>query len=254
MEEELDIGRKIQLSMVPQVFPAFPDRSEFDIHAILKPARQVGGDFYDFYFIDDNRLCFCIGDVAGKGVPAALFMAMTKTLIKSRSVDDYSTASIVTHVNNELKRDNKVAMFVTLVLGILHIRTGELLYTNAGHNYPYLKRSDSSMETLAQTHGPIVGAVQGLTYTEEKIILKAGDIIFLYTDGITEAMDQEGKIYSDLRLSGLLNMSSKGSLEHLINYIVSDVEKFEVGVEQTDDITMLALELHDISEAEKDTR
>ena len=249
MEKELDVGRKIQMSMIPQVFPAFPDRREFDIHAILKPARQVGGDLYDFYFLDEDRLCFCIGDVSGKGVPAALFMAMTKTLIKSRSVDDHSPASIVGHVNNELKRDNKIAMFVTLVLGILDVRTGEVLYTNAGHNHPYIKRADGTIETLVQSHGAIVGAVQGLDYKEEKIMLKGGDIILLYTDGVTEAMSQKGKLYSDLRLSKLLETTSSESLEYLINRIVSDVEEFETGVEQTDDVTMLALQIRDISSA-----
>ena len=251
MEKELDIGREIQMSMVPQVFPAFPERKEFDIYAILQPARQVGGDLYDFYFLDGNRLCFCIGDVSGKGVPAALFMAMTKTLIKSRSVDDYSTASIVTHVNDELSKDNKASMFVTLILGILHVGTGELLYTNAGHNRPYIRRSDGNVETLVQSHGPIMGAVPGLAYNEEKTKLVTGDVILLYTDGVTEAMNQNGKLYSDLRLNQLFATSSTASLEYLINSIVSDVEQFEAGAEQTDDITMLALEFHDTSEAEE---
>ncbi|MCZ6539949.1 MAG: PAS domain S-box protein, partial [Chloroflexi bacterium] len=133
MQDELNIGREIQMSMVPRTFPAFPDRVEFDVYATLEPAREVGGDFYDFFFIDEERLCFGIGDVSGKGVPAALFMAMSKTLIKSRAVDDRSTASILTHVNDELSADNKSTMFVTVFAAILNIRTGELVYTNAGH-------------------------------------------------------------------------------------------------------------------------
>lgn len=251
MEQELNIGREIQMSMVPQVFPAFPDREEIDIYAVLQPARQVGGDLYDFYFLDGSRLCFCIGDVSGKGVPAALFMAMTKTLIKSRSVDDYSTASIVTHVNDELSKDNKPSMFVTLILGILDVRSGELLYTNAGHNRPYIIRAGGELEVLTQRNGPIVGAMPGLAYNEQSIQLNASDVMVLYTDGVTEGMDREGTLYSDARFEDFLGNASPESLEDLINGIVSDVERFEAGAEQSDDITLLALEYRGVLEDEE---
>ncbi|MCZ6484110.1 MAG: SpoIIE family protein phosphatase, partial [Acidobacteria bacterium] len=139
MENELNVGRDIQMSMVPLTFPYPPDRDEFLVYAKLKPARELGGDFYDFYFVDERRFFFCIGDVSGKGVPAALFMAVTKTLIKSRTGEDCSTASILTHINDELSKDNSSCMFVTLFAGILDVTTGEFIYTNAGHNPPYLR-------------------------------------------------------------------------------------------------------------------
>ncbi len=144
MESELNVGHEIQMSFVPD-FSSLPDRAEFSICATLEPAREVGGDFYDSYFLDEERFCFCIADVSGKGVPAALFMAMAKTLIKSRAGDDRSTASILTHVNDELSVDNPNCMFVTVFAGILNIRSGELLYTNAGHNPPYIRKQDGTL-------------------------------------------------------------------------------------------------------------
>ena len=241
METELNVGREIQMSMVPQKFPAFPDREEFDVYATLQPAREVGGDLYDYYFLDKDRLCFCIGDVSGKGVPAALFMAMTKTLIKSRSVDDYSTASIVTHVNDALGEDNPQSMFVTLFLAILNVRTGELLYTNAGHNPSYIRRRSGSVEALKELHGPIVGAMPGLAYKESSMLLGAGDTMLLYTDGVTEAMNKEGEFYSDPRLDGLVDRTSFESTQQLTETVMADVVAFEDGADRADDITILAL-------------
>jgi sigma-B regulation protein RsbU (phosphoserine phosphatase) len=251
MEKELDIGREIQMSMVPSEFPAFPNRREISIYAILQPARQVGGDLYDFYFLDDSRLCFCIGDVSDKGVPAALFMAMTKTLIKSRSVDDYSTASIVTHVNDELSKDNVSSMFVTLLLGILDVRTGNFVYTNAGHNYPYIKRVDGTLEVLKHRHGPVVGAVPGLTYKEIKLKLEVDDVIFMYTDGVTEAMNHDGELYSDDRLDKCLEMSTFQSVQNIIDEVISDVQGYAAGADQADDIAILALQFDGVSEVEE---
>jgi len=132
MQEELNVGRDIQMSMVPDTIPAFPEHGEFDIYGLLKPAREIGGDFYDYFFIDSDKLCICVGDVSGKGVPAALFMAVTKTLIKSTAGEDHSTASIITRVNDEISQDNPSCMFITLFLGILDIRSGKFSYTNAG--------------------------------------------------------------------------------------------------------------------------
>lgn len=242
MQAELDVGREIQLSLVPQEFPAFPDRRELDVHGLLQPAREVGGDLYDFYFIDEDRLCFCVGDVSGKGVPAALFMAMARTLIKSRSVDDDSTASIVTHVNDELSADNPQSMFVTLFLGILNVRTGELVYTNAGHNPSYVKRAHGSVELLKQLHGPIVGAMPGLTYKQAALNLSGGDIVLLYTDGVTEAMNGNGELYSDPRLARLVESADFESARQLTETVFRDVVDFEAGAERADDITILTLD------------
>ena len=191
MERELNVGRDIQMSMVPLTFPPFPNRKEISIYGSLEPAREIGGDFFDFFFIDDDRLCFCIGDVSGKGVPAALFMAVTKTLIKSRATDDPSTASVLTHANDELSRDNPNGMFVTLFIGVLDIRSGEFDYTNAGHNPPYLIRTDGPPEAMSDRHGPIVGAMKGMVYRKGTDVMLPGDILYMYTDGVTEEMDTD---------------------------------------------------------------
>ncbi len=241
MEDELNVGREIQMSLVPQEFPAFPDYQEFDIHALLQPAREVGGDLYDFYFLDAERLCLCVGDVSGKGVPAALFMAMTKTLIKSRSVDDHSTGSIITHVNDELSADNPQSMFVTLFLAILDIRNGELLYTNAGHNPSYVRRANGTVEVLTQRHGPIVGAMPGLAYQEASIKLGKGDVVLMYTDGVTEAMNSAGTLYSDPRLDDLVKSMACEAPNQITDIVMKDVVEFESGAERADDITILAL-------------
>jgi len=244
MQEELNIGREIQMSMIPLTFPAFPDREDFTVYATLQPAREVGGDFYDFFFIGKDRFCFCIGDVAGKGVPAALFMAVTKTLIKSRAVDERSTTNILNHVNRELSRNNKESMFVTVFLGILDISTGELVYTNAGHNPPYLMRADGELVRLDERHGPVVGALEDLEYREDTETLHPGDLVFLYTDGLTEAMNSSLNLYSESRLAGWLEDNGRGAVEDIVDGMVEDVKRFEAGADQADDLTILAVVLH----------
>ncbi len=244
MEDELNIGREIQMSMIPLVFPAFPDHDEFSIFAMLKPAREVAGDFYDFYFVDEDRMCFCIGDVSGKGVAAALFMAMTKTLIKSRAADDRSPASILTHLNNELNANNKKSMFVTLFVGIMNIRTGEFVYTNAGHNPSYLKRRDGDLLRLDRLHGPMVGAMEGMIYQEDEDIMAPGDLLLLYTDGVTEAMDVGERMFSEDRLKNLLLSAGSGDAEAVVGRTVAAVEAFKGEMEQADDITVLGLAFH----------
>jgi sigma-B regulation protein RsbU (phosphoserine phosphatase) len=241
MEEELNIGREIQMSMVPLTFPAFPAREEFSVYAALHPAREVGGDFYDFYFVDDDRFCFCIGDVSGKGVPAALFMAVTQTLIKSRATVESSTANILTHVNNELSANNKESMFVTVFLGILDLATGRMTYTNAGHNPPYIKRTDGELVRLDRRHGPIIGAVEGLAYGEDEETLRPADVLFMYTDGVTEAMNKDGELYEDERLEALLTAREYASVNELIEVGVDDVWAFQGDAEQADDVTVMAV-------------
>jgi PAS domain S-box-containing protein len=242
MENELKIGHEIQMSMVPLIFPPFPNHQEFDVYAILKPAREVGGDFYDFFFIDEDHFCLCIGDVSGKGVPSALFMAVTKTLIKSRASNDLSSASILTHVNDELSRENESCMFVTVFLAISNIKSGEMVYTNAGHNPPYIKRKDGTIERLDQRHGPIIGAVEGIAFKESKTVLAKLDVLLTYTDGVTEAMDSEKHLFSEDRLAKNLEVNSYSSVKDMVNSIASSIEEFEGGTEQTDDITVLAIQ------------
>jgi sigma-B regulation protein RsbU (phosphoserine phosphatase) len=242
MQEELNVGRNIQMSMVPQKFPAFPDRDEFSIHAALHPAREVGGDFYDFFFIDENRLCICVGDVSGKGVPAALFMAVTRTLIKARASDDRSTASILTRVNDEISRDNKAYMFVTLFVGILDTVSGELVYTNAGHNPTFIRKADGNFKRLDTLHGPVVGARAGLAYKEDSVRVAKGDIILMYTDGVTDARNPAREFFEEQRLKDLLFAHEFDSAEALVETTVSAVKQFEDGADQFDDITVLALQ------------
>lgn len=251
MQEELNVGREIQMSMVPLTFPAFPERDEFSVHATLQPAREVGGDFYDFFFVDDARFCFCVGDVAGKGVPSALFMAVTQTLIKSRAADDTSTASVMTHVNNELSRSNKESMFVTVFIGILDITTGEVTYTNAGHNPPYLRRNEGELVRLGERHGPILGAVEGITYLEARIVMDPEDLLLLYTDGVTEAFSNDGELFSEERLRDVLGSAQQNSAESTVDQTVEAIRIFENGAEQADDITVLAVRFYGSDNADE---
>jgi len=242
MQQELNVGRDIQMSMVPDIFPAFPDHQEFEIHALLKPAREIGGDFYDYYFIGQDKLCVSVGDVSGKGVPAALFMAVTQTLIKATAGEDHSPASIVTRVNDEISQDNPSCMFITLFLGILNIRSGEFCYTNAGHPYPYLKRAGGEVETIKPVHGPVVGAMEGMAYREDTVQLGKDDQLLIFTDGVTEAMDLSDQLYGEDRVIEYLQGQGGSALDSLVTGSLDSVEAFAGEAEQADDITILALE------------
>jgi sigma-B regulation protein RsbU (phosphoserine phosphatase) len=249
MESELNIGRDIQMSMLQLSFPAFPEQKEFDIHAALYPAQEVGGDFYDMFMIDLDHFCFCVGDVSGKGVPAALFMAVTKTLIKSRAANDLSPASILSHVNSETAEGNDSAMFVTLFLAILNLDTGTLVYSNAGHNPPYLMRTGSKPERLDKRHGPVVGAMEGIAYGEDQASLDPGDLIYLYTDGVTEAMDPNGSLYGEARLLERLREASYPTARSAVEQTVEDVWRFQGDASQADDVTILSVRYHGATSA-----
>ena len=240
MEEELNIGRDIQMSMVPLTFPAFPEHDEFAIFATLKPAREVGGDFYDFFFIDDDHLCFCVGDVSGKGVPAALFMAVTRTLVRAHATGDRSPATILTRVNEVLSADNPSCMFVTLFLGVLDVRSGECLYTNAGHNPPYCV-GPQGVEALAGRHGPVVGVMEGLNYEEGQRRLSGGETLVVFTDGVTEAMNPADELLGEPRLAARLAQRTAVAVPELVDRVVRLVDEFEAGTDQSDDVTVLAL-------------
>jgi serine phosphatase RsbU (regulator of sigma subunit) len=242
MEGELNVAADIQMSMLPLDFPAFPDRGEFSVYATLEPAREVGGDFYDFFLIDDDHLCFCIADVSDKGVPAALFMAVTKTLIKSHAAANLSPASIVTAANEELCEDNESSMFVTIFLCILNIQTGHLTYTNAGHNPPYIKTSRGDLVILDERHGPVAGAVGGVAYDEDDRQLDPGDYVILFTDGVTEAMNSSHELYSEEALESLLEETRLESSEQATGLIFESVRDHAGSAEQSDDITVLTLE------------
>jgi sigma-B regulation protein RsbU (phosphoserine phosphatase) len=242
MKEELNVGRKIQLSMLPSEFPAFPDHDEFDVYATLQPAPEFGGDFYDFFFIGDDRFCFCIGDVSGNCIPAASFMSIAKSIIKSRAGDDFSTASILTHVNEELCGVSKAATFATLFMGILNIKTGMLLYTNAGHKPPYIREGQGSLEMLNRLHGPVLGTVRGLVYKEDKIMLSKNDMLLTYTDGVTEAKDKANNLFSDKRLAEFMASCEFKSVEDIVQATVSEVKRFKNEADQLDDMTVMAVQ------------
>jgi sigma-B regulation protein RsbU (phosphoserine phosphatase) len=241
VEEELAVARDLQLSMVPHVFPAWPDRAGASVYATLRPAREVGGDFYDFYFIDDTHLFFCVGDVSDKGVPAALFMAVAKTLIRTRSNQEPSTGRLVSYVNAELYRDNAKCMFVTLFVGRLDMTTGELVYTSAGHEPPYLREAGGALRRLAERHGPMVGAAPGVVYRESGCRLGPGDLLVVYTDGVSEATNVHGAFFSEERIAEIVQADASASAADVIDRLLTAVDGFAAAAEPADDITVLAL-------------
>jgi sigma-B regulation protein RsbU (phosphoserine phosphatase) len=240
IESELKIAHEIQMSMVPKTFPPFPDRREFDIFAALVPAREVGGDFYDFFFIDDDRLLFAIGDVSGKGVPAALFMAVVKTLLRATAGAAADPGDILRRLNDDLSRDNEACMFVTLFCGILHVRTGEIDYSNGGHNPPFHLHG-GGLTPLEDPAGGALGIAENGAYPSSRLRLGPEDSLFLYTDGLTEAMDAAGALYSDERLEQLLRRTVASGPRQLLGLVVEEVNAFAAGAPQADDITGLVL-------------
>jgi phosphoserine phosphatase RsbU/P len=240
MESELKIAREIQRSMVPQKFPPFPDRPEFDIFASLVPAREVGGDLYDFFFIDEDHLFFAIGDVSGKGVPAALFMAMTKTLLRGAASRMVTPGEILRRLNEELYRDNDAVMFVTVFCGILNVRTGEIHYSNGGHELPY-HLSGAGVRPLENPGGGALGIAEDAAYPSARVLLGSDESLFLYTDGVTEAVDAKGAFFTDQRLEQLLSGTRGSGPRQLLRQVVDEVNAFSAGAPQADDITGLVL-------------
>jgi phosphoserine phosphatase RsbU/P len=240
IESELKIAHEIQMSMVPKIFPPFPDRNEFDIFAALVPAKEVGGDLYDFFFIDEDRLCFAVGDVSGKGVPAALFMAVTKTLFRATAGNGGAPGEILARLNTEISRDNESCMFVTFFCGILNIRTGQVDYSNGGHNLPYhLHRGGVS--ALENFGGRSLGLMERSPYASAQMVLRPGEALLLYTDGVTEAMNLNRALYSDERLEQFLAINRGSASRQLIGDLIGDVRHFAGEAQQSDDITILAL-------------
>ncbi|HPZ42565.1 MAG TPA: SpoIIE family protein phosphatase [Bacillota bacterium] len=241
IEGELKVAREIQMSIVPKMFPPFPDRSEFDIYAILEPAKEVGGDFYDFFFLDDDHLCLTIGDVSGKGVPASLFMAVTKTLIKAEASRAFEPDLILSTVNDKLCSDNDSGMFVTVFLGVLNVHSGFFDYCNGGHNSPYLVRSGGHIEPLPKTEGIALGVMEGIPYSRKTIKLAAGDTLLLYTDGVTEAADKEHRLFGEGLLEEVLRQAGSYGPKKLTLQLLDEIRRFAKGAEQSDDITILTL-------------
>jgi sigma-B regulation protein RsbU (phosphoserine phosphatase) len=241
IHKELSIANNIQQSILPRKFPPFPERTEFDLFAEMIPAKEVGGDFYDFFLIDDGRLGFVIGDVSGKGMPAAIFMAVSRTLIRAIAMKKSSPADCLQQVNDILARENVRSMFVTIFYGVLDWRTGELEYCNGGHNPPFYIARDGRVAFLEKIGGLALGLVEGSTYQARKMVLQPGEALFLYTDGITEAMDGANNEFSEARLQDFLQQAQAASAAEMIRGAVDAVRAFAGEAPQADDITALAI-------------
>lgn len=242
MEAELNLAKDIQLNMIPISHPDFGGRSDVELYAKLISAREVGGDFYDYYLLDDNKLAIVVGDVSGKGVAAGFMMAVGKALLKSRAATDFSTASIMSHVNQEMAANNPDYMFTTVFMGIIDLAKKEMTYTNAGHNPTLILQKDGTLVKLSTLHGPVVAAMEGIVYGESVVSLSVGDVIFAYTDGITEAHNSALELFSEARLFDSLKRPFK-NVKDTVERIVLDILLFERGEEQFDDITALCVEI-----------
>ncbi|MBN2068406.1 MAG: SpoIIE family protein phosphatase [Opitutales bacterium] len=241
IESELRIAREIQMGMIPKIFPPFPNLNELDLFAILEPAKEVGGDLYDFFLLDESHLCVAVGDVSGKGVPASLFMAVTRTLLRSIGPRQSSPAAMVSVLNRSLSQNNESSMFVTFFLAILDLQTGQLKYTNAGHNPPVWLHAGGTPERFDTAKNIPVGLFEEHAYGEHECTLLPGDGLFFYTDGVTEAENAQKELFSDERLMQCLGSSTDPDPRKVIECVRACVDTHVAGNEQSDDLTMLSL-------------
>lgn len=246
LDKELEFAREIQHAALPRIFPPYPNKNEFDIFASMTAAKEVGGDFYDFFLLGHNgsHIGIVIADVSGKGIPAALFMMSAKTLIKNFAETGMSPAEIFYHTNEKLCENNEAGMFVTAFMGILEIETGKFTYVNAGHNPPLIKRADGGFERMTLKHGFMLGALDSFAYQQSETCLDGGDTIFLYTDGVTEAQNKNLELFGDDRLRDVLNENADKAPKELLTAVHKAVAAYVDGAEQSDDLTMLALTYH----------
>ena len=243
IDKELEFARIIQLSALPSVFPPFPEHKELDIFASMNAAKEVGGDFYDFYLVNDNTLAFIIADVSGKGIPAAMFMMTSKTLIKSLATEGLDIEYVIQIANNKLCENNEANMFITAFMGFLDLETGKLRYVSAGHNPPLVKHGKAGFEYLPKSKTVVLAAMDDYPYRAEEMQLEPGDVFYAYTDGVTEATDSHEELYGEPRLKAALDagIGKWGSMEELCHGIKKDVDAFVGDAPQFDDITMVAV-------------
>ena len=242
MRTELSLAARIQLEALPGTFPAFPDRNEFDIYASMKPAKDVGGDFYDFFLVDDDHLCLVIADVSGKGIPAALFMMVSRTILANIAMMGMSPKEVLEKANEAICANNKEEMFVTVWLGILEISTGKVTAANAGHEYPVLKKPDQDFEILIDKHGFVLGGMEEVKYREYEFDMEPGSKLFLYTDGLPEATDNEQNMFGVELMMDALNESLNLSTKEILDHMKGRVDGFVGSAPQFDDLTMLCIE------------
>ena len=245
---ELSLATRIQAAFIPHIFPPFPDRSEFDIYAVMDPAKAVGGDFYDFFFIDEDHLGLVMADVSGKGVPAALFMMVSKIILQSCAMLGRGPAEILTKTNEAICSNNQEGMFVTVWMGILEISTGKLRAANAGHEYPVVKLGDGGFALLKDKHGFVIGGMGGVRYREYELQLSPGDKLFLYTDGVPEATNAKNELFGSERMIAALNEDPNAGPEEVLKNVRRAVDDFVEDAEQFDDLTMLCLAYRGVKE------
>ncbi len=238
---ELDLAKRIQEYMLPDTFPAFPDRKDFDLYAMMQPARAVGGDFYDFFLIDDDHLAVVIADVSGKGIPAAMFMMVAMALIKNQMLSSSDPALTLERVNRQICERNRSNTFVTVWLAVLELSTGKGTACNAGHENPCLRRAGGSFEMLSYKHDLIVGALPDVRYHTREFRLQPGDCLFVYTDGVPEAGNAGNELFGTERLTDTLNRNPEEEPEKVVHRVYDAVNRFADSAEQSDDITMLCL-------------
>ena len=242
---DLAVAQEIQQAILPRILPPFPeDADQMDIAASMNAAKDVAGDFYDFFRIDDDHIGFVIADVSGKGIPAAIFMAVSRTLIRATGIRGVKPSECITYINSLLAEESASNMFVTVFYGIYNIKTGDVTYTNAGHNPPYVAKADGSIVKLPLSKNIIAGFLKDYQFTEEALQLQHGDTLLLYTDGVTEAVDPDYNEYGEERLEALLKNTSQVDCQQLIDAVKADVKVFANGAEQSDDITLLAIKRH----------
>jgi len=242
LKGDLAIASEIQQAILPRVFPPFPeDADKLDIAASMTPAKDVGGDFYDFFRVDENRIGFVIADVSGKGIPAAIFMAVSRTLIRATGIRGGSPSDCLTYSNKLLAAESVNCMFVTVFYGILDLTTGEVSYCNAGHNPPYVLKKNGEVTPLPMSQDPMVGAIDGIEFHQSTLQLEHGDSLVMFTDGVTEAMNINNEEFGETRLEDTLEDVTMHNCQQMIEAIKSDVAAFVGEAEQSDDITVLAL-------------
>ena len=239
---ELGLAARIQREMIPYTFPPFPDRDEFSLYATMDPARMVGGDFYDYFLVDDDHLCIVIADVSGKGIPGALFMMASMIMLSDMAKTEKSPAEVLQTVNENICRNNKEKLFVTVWMGMLEISTGRMTCANAGHEYPVIKRPDGKFELLKDAHSFVIGGMAGVRYKEYELDLAKGEKLFLYTDGVPEAVNEKEEMFGTDRLIEVLNKDPDADPEKTIERVRSAVAEFSGEAERFDDMTMLCLE------------
>ena len=241
IQRDLNVAREIQQGILPKIFPPFPHRNEFDIYASMIAAREVGGDFYDFFMINNDLLGLVIGDVSGKGIPAAIFMAVSRTLIRATGLKGLSSGDCLQYVNKLLCTESVSCMFVTVFYGILNVKTGELEYTNAGHNPPYIMGAAGGSRKLEPTDDTILGCFEDWHFNTRKAQLMPNEGLLLYTDGVTEAMNKSNEEYGEAKLEQVIAENNSAEISELVNAIIADVNIFSDGIPQSDDITLLYL-------------